>query len=368
MDIFSALMVALCAVIVVLTKGMINIELAALVLTFALSVGSILGFIVQIRAYMEMMLTAVLRCDMFKKNTPRERFTGNVSVDAHWPEKPSLDFEDVCFRYGDATDSKGPLVLQNLSLSVPAGKKTAIIGRTGAGKSSLANAILRVNELGSGRIKIGGDPVHDIPLRALRGRVSVIPQDPVLFTGTIRFNLDPFGSASEDHIWKTLRRVQLEKVVKEQPGGLCLESPVRENGSNFSIGQRQLFCVARALLTESKLLIMDEATASVDYATDARIQKVLRSEFKECTVLTIAHRIQTILDYDMIMALEKGRLAEFGKPKDLLKDPKSYFSELLTEEQKEERKRNDEKEEAGAHEEKKSIAIQHEGALDVQSV
>jgi len=369
MDIFSALMVALCSLIVVLTKGRIGVELAALVLTFALSVGSILGFIVQIRAYMEMMLTAVLRCDMFKKNTPRERFTGNVSVDAHWPEKPSLDFEDVCFRYGDATDSKGPLVLQNLSLSVPAGKKTAIIGRTGAGKSSLANAILRVNELASGRIKIGGDPVHDIPLRALRERVSVIPQDPVLFTGTIRFNLDPFGTASEEHIWKTLRRVQLDKVVKEQPGGLSLESPVRENGSNFSIGQRQLFCVARALLTESKLLIMDEATASVDYATDARIQEVLRSEFKECTVLTIAHRIQTILDYDVIMALEKGRLAEFGNPKDLLKNPKSYFSELLTEEQKEERKQSDEKEAALEEEEKKkNIAIQHGGDLDVQSV
>jgi len=353
MDMFSAFTIFLCALIVVLSKDSLNIELAALVLTFALSVGALLGFIVQIRAYMEMMLTAVLRCDNFAKNTPRERFNGAIQPEKDWPSSPSIEFENVAFRYGDGTDSKGPLVLKDLSLSIPSGKKTAVIGRTGAGKSSLTAALLRVNELADGRVKIGGDPVHDVPVRMLRDKVAVIPQDPVLFTGTIRFNLDPFDRSTDDEIWETLRRVQLKEVVENQHGGKGLYSPVRENGSNFSIGQRQLFCVARALLKNSKILIMDEATASVDYATDAKIQKILRSEFKDCTILTIAHRIQTILDYDLVLALEKGKVVEFGSTSKLLENPKSYFSQLLTEEQKDERKKSDEADAV----EKKSITL-----------
>eukprot|EP00467_Chlorarachnion_reptans_P022155 CAMPEP_0114497420 /NCGR_PEP_ID=MMETSP0109-20121206/6317_1 /TAXON_ID=29199 /ORGANISM="Chlorarachnion reptans, Strain CCCM449" /LENGTH=1397 /DNA_ID=CAMNT_0001674805 /DNA_START=146 /DNA_END=4339 /DNA_ORIENTATION=+ len=349
MDLVSGFIIFMCALLVVVTRGTLNIELASLILAYTLGVAAILGFIVQIRAYMEMMLTAVQRCDAYKQNTPKERFTGAVQVGPQWPAEPTVEFEGVSFRYGDATDKKGPLVLSGLTFEIPKGKKIAVIGRTGAGKSSLTAALLRVNELESGRVRIGGDSLADIPIRKLRGRVAVIPQDPVLFTGSIRFNLDPFKIASDEEVWRTLESVQLAKVVHDQPGGAGLNSPVRENGSNFSIGQRQLFCVARALLVKSKVLIMDEATASVDYVTDAKIQKVLREEFAECTILTIAHRIQTILDYDLILALEKGKVAEFGKPGELLKDKESYFSQLLTEEQKEERKKQDDKEEKENH-------------------
>ena len=345
MDLFSSIIVLGCMVCVVLTKGTLRVELAALATTYCLSMGTILGFIVQIRAYLEMMLTAVQRCDSFHKNTPKERFEGRA-VPEDWPKNPSIEFDGLSFRYGDHTDQKGPLVLKELSMKVPASNKTAIIGRTGAGKSTITVALMRVNEAAGGRVVIDGVPIHDVPLRTLRRRIAIIPQDPVLFTGTVRFNLDPFGTIESDEIWQTLERVEMKDVVTALPDKL--DAPVQENGSNFSVGQRQLFCVARALLTKSKILIMDEATASVDYATDAKIQNLIRREFKECTVLTIAHRIKTIIDYDLILSLAKGKLEEFGTPRDLLNDKDSYFSQLLTKEQKQDVKSTENKDAAGA--------------------
>eukprot|EP00472_Partenskyella_glossopodia_P010875 CAMPEP_0197538404 /NCGR_PEP_ID=MMETSP1318-20131121/59626_1 /TAXON_ID=552666 /ORGANISM="Partenskyella glossopodia, Strain RCC365" /LENGTH=1460 /DNA_ID=CAMNT_0043096805 /DNA_START=205 /DNA_END=4587 /DNA_ORIENTATION=+ len=339
MDFLSGTSVALAAVIIVLTRNNYRVEISSLMLTYTLASGTILGFIVQIRAYMEMMLTAVQRCKAFHKNTPKERFNGNVQIGKDWPDTPAIKFEKASFRYGDKSDENTPLVLKNLDITIPPSKKVAIIGRTGAGKSSLTQALLRVNELAEGRILIGGDPCHDIPLRSLRGHIAIIPQDPVLFTGTVRFNLDPFNKSTDKEVWEALEAVQLKEFIKNQAEGKQLSAPVHENGSNFSIGQRQLFCVARALLKRSKILIMDEATASVDYATDAKIQGVLRDKFSYCTVLTIAHRIQTILDYDIVLSLEKGEVVEFDNPNELLKDPKSYFSQLLTEEQKNSKKK-----------------------------
>ena len=229
-----------------------------------------------------------------------------------WPSQGRIEFQDYQTRYRKGLD----LVLNGVNMNVNSEEKLGICGRTGAGKSSLTLALFRIIEPVSGTIKIDDLDIASLGLHTLRSRISIIPQDPVLFTGSLRFNLDPKEEKSDGELWNALEHAHLKDYISSLEGGLDHE--VLEGGSNFSVGQRQLVCLARALLRKTKILILDEATAAIDMETDDLIQKTIRREFKDCTVLTIAHRLHTILDSDVIAVLNKGKMEEFDKPSVLL--------------------------------------------------
>lgn len=234
-----------------------------------------------------------------------------------WLQRGEVEFSKVSMRYRPGL----PLVLKEVSFTVPAGAKVGVCGRTGSGKSTCMLLLLRIVEPAEGVVRIDGRDVRDLSLEALRGAVAMIPQDPVLFSGTLRQNLDPFGTHSDAELLAVVDKVQLRPAVDALGGGL--EATVAEYGENFSTGQRQLMCLARALLRNGTILLMDEATSSVDYDTDQTIQTLIREEFARATVITIAHRLNTIIDSDAVLVLSDGRRAEFGKPHELLQRPPS---------------------------------------------
>jgi ABC-type multidrug transport system fused ATPase/permease subunit len=236
-----------------------------------------------------------------------------------WPEVGEVKFEDYGLRYRADT----PLVVSGISATVTGGQKVGIVGRTGAGKSTLTVALFRLVEAALGTIRIDEKDISKIGLHDLRNKLTIIPQDPVLFSGTLRMNLDPFSKFSDADLWSALEKAHLGVFVGGLEGGL--EHPVSEGGENLSVGQRQLLCLARALLRRTRVLVLDEATAAVDLETDDLIQVTIRKEFAESTVLTIAHRLNTIMDYDRIMVLDKGKLVEFDSPEKLLANPQSIF-------------------------------------------
>ena len=273
-----------------------------------------------------------------------------------WPGKGAVEIGGLRMRYRAGTE----LVLDGVTVAIPPGHRVGICGRTGSGKSSLFVCMLRLVEFEGGTIVIDGVDIAALGLRDLRSRVTIIPQDPVLFEGSVRSNLDPYGEFDDASALEALHKVQLDAMLRGAGGGgggggggdgdgdegaaaaaavaassvvaggvNVLDLPVNEGGSNLSVGQRQLFCVARALMRTPRVLLMDEATASVDAETDAVIQSVVRAEFKASTILTVAHRINTILDSDMIMVMEEGKLVEQASPQKLLDDPSSHFSALV---------------------------------------
>jgi ABC-type multidrug transport system fused ATPase/permease subunit len=229
--------------------------------------------------------------------------------------------EDLWVRYRDV-DS---WVLKGISFRVAGGESVGIVGRTGCGKSTLLSSILRLVEPNMGRVVIDGVDVGTIGLRDLRSRISLVAQDCVLFDGSIRSNLDPFSMAADDVIWDALSSAGLSSTVREMGG---LDAVIAENGSNLSQGQRQLVSLARALLRNSRILILDEATSSIDTATDVVVQQTIRRAFADSTVLTIAHRIHTIIDSDNILVLDAGKVAEFGPPAELMAQD-GAFSKLV---------------------------------------
>ncbi|KAL6447243.1 hypothetical protein ACFW04_001485 [Cataglyphis niger] len=236
-----------------------------------------------------------------------------------WPTNGRVDFKDFKVRYREGLD----LVLNGLTFSVFGGEKIGIVGRTGAGKSSMTLALFRIIEAAHGKILIDGIDISKMGLHDLRSRLTIIPQDPVLFSGTLRMNLDPFDCYADEEIWRALEHAHLKSFINNLPNALLHE--VTEGGENLSVGQRQLICLARALLRKTKVLILDEATAAVDLETDDLIQTTIRQEFKNCTVLTIAHRLNTILDSDRVIVLDKGLIVEYDSPEVLLRNSSSSF-------------------------------------------
>ena len=222
-----------------------------------------------------------------------------------------------------------PLVLKGVNLEIKAGEKVGIVGRTGSGKSSLTLSLFRTMEAAQGSITIDDRNVADLGVESLRSALTIIPQDPVLFSGSLRLNLDPFGKYTDDKLWKALELSHLRKMVNSLPKGL--DHMVSEGGSNLSVGERQLLCLARAVLKKTKILILDEATAAVDLETDDLIQATIRSEFSECTILTIAHRINTIVDSDKVCVMDNGTVLEFDSPQTLFARSDSEFYSLAKE-------------------------------------
>ncbi|RZC38301.1 multidrug resistance-associated protein, partial [Asbolus verrucosus] len=251
-----------------------------------------------------------------------EEAEGDKQQPEKWPLDGLIKFESVDFQY-----SKGdPLVLNKVTFTVNPKEKIGIVGRTGAGKSSLISALFRLFSA-EGIIQIDGVNIAEIPLNSLRSKMSIIPQEPTLFTGTLRQNVDPFQEFNDEKIWKVLEQVELKNAVLKLPNGLSEQ--IVESGSNFSVGERQLICLARAILRKNKILILDEATANVDPQTDESIQRTIRENFQNCTVLTIAHRLHTVMDSDKVLVMDGGEVAEFDHAHLLLQNSKGLFSQLV---------------------------------------
>ena len=246
-----------------------------------------------------------------------------AALPAAWPATGALCVEKLVLRYRPDL----PPVLRGISFEVAPGEKIGIVGRTGSGKSSLFLALFRMVEPASGRVLLGGADTATIGLHPLRRAMAMIPQDPFMFGGSVRTNLDPFNEQTDAALWEALGRVGLRDFVEADSKKLEME--VVDNGANFSLGQRQLLCMARALLRDVRVLMMDEATASVDLDTDALIQRAVRECFAHCTVLTIAHRLNTIMDSDKVLVLDQGTVSEYGPPTELLKASGGAFSALV---------------------------------------
>ncbi|XP_066258696.1 probable multidrug resistance-associated protein lethal(2)03659 isoform X2 [Euwallacea similis] len=270
---------------------------------------------------LENIMTCVERIKEYADVIP-EQDVDTKDPPKEWPQDGNIKFEKLSMRY--SVDE--PLVLKELTFDIKSTEKVGIVGRTGAGKSSIIIALFRL-ALNEGKIIVDGVDTAKITFVKLRSSISIIPQEPVLFSGSLRKNLDPFDEHSDEAIWNALEEVELKAAISNLAQGL--ESKISEGGSNFSVGQRQLICLARAIIRNNKILVLDEATANVDPHTDSLIQATIRNKFSRCTVLTIAHRLHTIMDSDKVLVMDAGRKLEFGHPHELLQDKRGVFYELV---------------------------------------
>ncbi|CAM8996206.1 unnamed protein product [Rhodiola kirilowii] len=329
LETLGGLMIWLTATFAVLQNGRAENQAAfastmGLLLSYALNITNLLTAVLRLASIAENSLNAVERVGTYIE-LPSEA-PGVIESNRPppgWPSSGSIKFEDVVLRYRPEL----PPVLHGLSFTIYPTDKVGIVGRTGAGKSSMLNALFRIVELERGRILIDNYDIAKFGLLDLRKVLGIIPQSPVLFSGTVRFNLDPFGEHNDADLWEALERAHLKDVIRRNTFGLDAE--VSEAGENFSVGQRQLLSLARALLRRSKILVLDEATAAVDVRTDALIQRTIREEFKSCTMLIIAHRLNTIIDCDRVILLDSGKVLEYDTPEHLLSDEGSAFSKMV---------------------------------------
>jgi len=325
--------VTLAALFSVLGRGSVNPGLAGLAMSYSLSLTALLNFAVRQSAEVENQLVSVERVIEYTSLPEEGPTRTDLIVPESWPSEGRIVCQNVSMRYRPGL----PLVLKNISFTVRPKEKVGIVGRTGSGKTSIVQALFRMTEVATDNNGCGGCIIiDDVNIRRLgldieRSRLGIIPQDPVLFTGSVRTNVDPTGAFTDQEIWYTLESVQLKQAIEVLP--MKLDTPVVEFGENFSVGQRQLLCMVRALLKKSKIIVMDEATAAVDMQTDALIQHTIRSEFANMTVLTIAHRIHTIMDYDRVIVMEDGHIVEFDSPSQLLQNCHSMFYALVQESQ-----------------------------------
>ncbi|CCM00626.1 uncharacterized protein FIBRA_02662 [Fibroporia radiculosa] len=297
-------------------------------LSMAVGFSSYILYAVRMFNEFEVSGNSLERIQQYMEIEQEEKPTENGVPPAYWPASGDLKVEKLSARYS----SDGPRVLENVSFEVKSGERVGIVGRTGSGKSSLTLALLRCI-LTEGRVYYDGLPTDQINLDALRSSVTIIPQVPELLSGTLRQNLDPFGQYDDAVLNDALRSAGLFSLQNDSDESrITLDSQIASGGSNLSVGQRQILALARAILRQSKLLILDEATSAIDYATDAVIQASLRREMvRGVTVLTVAHRLQTVMDADKIMVLDAGRIVEFGKPTELLENKNGMLRALVEE-------------------------------------
>eukprot|EP01029_Cantina_marsupialis_P002872 TRINITY_DN1275_c0_g1_i3.p1 TRINITY_DN1275_c0_g1~~TRINITY_DN1275_c0_g1_i3.p1 ORF type:complete len:1312 (+),score=504.07 TRINITY_DN1275_c0_g1_i3:63-3998(+) len=308
----------------------VSASLVGLALIYTIDLMGYLSWTVRMVADTEAQMNAVERLKEYQNEEFEHEAPAIMDNDKKivkkdkWISDGKVQFENYSMRYRPELD----LVLRNVSMDIPGKSKVGICGRTGSGKSSLMVALFRMTEASGGKIIIDDEDISKIGLETLRSSLAIIPQDPVLFVGSVRMNLDPFNNFSDDELWEALRRCHMKDVILSRNN--ALDADVTEGGENFSVGERQLLCLGRALLRHAKVIVMDEATASVDFDTDSVIQETVRKEFSDSTVLTIAHRLPTIIDYDLILVMDDGKVAEFDKPKNLVSSG-GIFSQLIDE-------------------------------------
>lgn len=306
----------------------IDAGLVGLLMTYTISVTGSLNWLVRSASEVEQNIVSVERVLGYTdlpSEAPME--IAHTKPPPDWPQNGNIEFDQFSMRYRPDLDC----CLKEVSVDIKGGSRVGIVGRTGAGKSSMTLALFRILEAAGGRIIIDGVNISTIGLSDLRKAISIIPQDPQLFEGSLRSNVDPTEQSSDAAIWTSLEQAHLKDHVMRNMGG-TLDAEVAEGGSNLSAGQRQLICFARALLRKTKILVLDEATSSVDMLTDSAVQTILRgADFAGVTTLTIAHRINTIMDSDMVLVMDQGRVAEYDTPENLLQNPESIFATLVEE-------------------------------------
>lgn len=313
-------------VLVTLPEGIINPSIAGLAVTYGINLNVLQASVIWNICNAENKMISVERILQYSNLASEAALEiEDCRPPNNWPEIGTICFRNLQIRYAEHL----PSVLKNISCTFPGRKKIGVVGRTGSGKSTLIQAIFRIVEPREGSIIIDNVDICKIGLHDLRSRLSIIPQDPTMFEGTVRGNLDPLVQYSDNEVWEALNKCQLGELVRAKEEKL--DATVVENGENWSVGQRQLLCLGRALLKKSSILVLDEATASVDSATDGVIQKIITQEFNDRTVVTIAHRIHTVIDSDLVLVLSEGRVAEFDTPAKLLDREDSFFSKLIRE-------------------------------------
>lgn len=331
-DAVGSLVMLFAGVFVILSIGRIDAGLAGLSLSYAISFSENALWIVRLYANVEMNMNSVERLQEFMKvdQEPPSEIPETVPK-GDWPSRGEIEVKDVSLRYAPHL----PRVIKNVTFHVEPSHKIGVVGRTGAGKSTIITAFFRFLDPETGYIKIDGVDICSIGLRNLRQAITIIPQDPTLFTGTIRSNLDPFDQYTDEQIFEALKRVNLigrderardaDSSQENKNKFLDLSNAVSEGGSNLSQGQRQLMCLARSLLKSPKVILLDEATASIDYQSDAMIQQTIREEFAGSTILTIAHRLRSIIDYDKILVMDAGKVVEYEDPYALIANKETLF-------------------------------------------
>ncbi|XP_058399729.1 ATP-binding cassette sub-family C member 2 [Diceros bicornis minor] len=319
LELIGNLIVFFSALLMVIYRDTLGGDTVGFVLSNALNITQTLNWLVRMTSEIETNVVAVERINEYINVENEAPWVTDKRPPAGWPSKGEIQFSNYQVRYRPELD----LVLKGITCDIKSTEKIGVVGRTGAGKSSLTNGLFRILEAAGGQIIIDGVDIASIGLHDLREKLTIIPQDPILFSGTLRMNLDPFNNYSDEEIWEALELAHLKPFVAGLQLGLSHE--VAEAGDNLSTGQRQLLCLARALLRKSKILIMDEATAAVDLETDHLIQTTIHNEFSHCTALTIAHRLHTIMDSDKVMVLDNGKIVEYGSPEELLKNSGPFY-------------------------------------------
>merc|ERR1711971_1204711 len=323
LEMVGNLIIFCSALLAVLGKDSLTPGLVGLSVSYALSVTQTLNWLVRMTSELETNIVAVERLKEYSETKCEAKWELESDKKLeNWPANAGIEFKNVNARYREGL----PLVLKDLSFAIEAGQKVGIVGRTGAGKSSVTLTLFRIVELDQGQICIDGIDISTLGLHCLRNKLTIIPQDPILFSGTLRMNLDPFDKYSDAELWQALKLSHLDSFVTSLKEGL--QHNISEGGENLSVGQRQLICLARALLRKTRILVLDEATAAVDLETDDLIQSTLRDFFKDCTVLTIAHRLSTIMDYNKIIVMKDGQVAEYDSPTVLMENESTIFHSL----------------------------------------
>uniref|UniRef100_A0A2K5CJ42 Multidrug resistance-associated protein 1-like n=1 Tax=Aotus nancymaae TaxID=37293 RepID=A0A2K5CJ42_AOTNA len=324
LEFLGNLLVLLAALLAVLAGNSIDSAIVGLSISYALNITHSLNFWVKKTSEIETNAVSLERVCEYENMDKEAPWITSRRPPLQWPNKGVVEFINYQARYRDDLS----LALQDITFQTHGEEKIGIVGRTGAGKSTLSNCLFRIVERAGGKIIIDGIDISTIGLHDLRSKLNIIPQHPILFSGTLQMNLDPLNKYSDSKLWKVLELCHLKEFVQSLPEKLLYE--ISEGGENLSVGQRQLLCLARALLRKTKILILDEATASIDFETDKLVQTTIRKEFSDCTILTIAHRLQSIIDSDRVLVLDSGRIVEFEAPQKLIWQ-KGLFYEMTTE-------------------------------------
>lgn len=337
-DMIGACVIFAAGIFVLLNIKSLDSGLAGISLTYAISFTEGALWLVRLYSNVEMTMNSVERLKEYMEVEQEPHYQSTHTPPPEWPSQGKIEVNDLSLRYAPSL----PKVIKNVSFTVDPNCKVGIVGRTGAGKSTIITALFRFLDPESGYIKIDNVDITSVELKRLRQSITIIPQDPTLFTGTVKSNLDPYDEYSDGQIFEALKRVnllteeELNSAGSPAPGNssihsenvnkfLRLDNEITEGGANLSQGQRQLVCLARSLLRSPKVMLLDEATASIDYTSDARIQQTIRGEFSNSTILTIAHRLRSIIDYDKILVMDAGEVKEYDHPYSLLLNKNSIF-------------------------------------------